>query len=601
MHGIDSDALEKCIEFMYTGEPRVTQENVQAIIHASHYIQQHDLLGVCYQFLQTNLSAQTCLTSMNLAKTYGNELVRNQALTYFKENLATVISTPQFRFVTLVDLTEVLQGIIVTHNVKWKAIVTWMRENTDVDNEDLPNLRKSAKVFDFPFKFSLFKVWPERFVQENLKAQNMLLRSFFGNTENFNSNLNAENCYILRNLAKSKQISEEKVFTEIIDQFLMKNFNDVATREEFLDLSQDDVARFISSPITAASEKDKCCAILKWAKHDEKARKKTFPKLFKLIDLKHIPRGLICEVLQLEPLVMESAICKDLLLNYFINQDDASNEFRLPSYPCILTLNGETGKIEAHGLQTNVSTTLCRVRQYSNLKCFGNDIFVSFKGLLYLLRSDGNWENVIEEMPTKNQLNVHRNFTKFRNQIYIHGTGFYDISAKTWSTVAPTKYHFGRFYNVIADERRVYITGQSSSGGDRVCLLIYEPDNYKWDHFTESDVGISDGNYPIVALHGVVYILGCGSYRKGVVRFDPRYRRSERIADMSRFRFGLTACVVEGKLYAVGGDLGPQNNTQAKPPADTIELYDERKNSWEVVRSITPSTKGYQTSAYHPM
>ena len=62
-----------------------------------------------------------------------------------------------------------------------------------------------------------------------------------------------------------------------------------------------------------------------------------------------------------------------------------------------------------------------------------------------------------------------------------------------------------------------------------------------------------------------------------VERYDEEKNEWEAVADMGTARWGVGVCVLGGRMYAVGG-WGATGNALA-----SVERYDEAKNEWEAV------------------
>ena len=66
-----------------------------------------------------------------------------------------------------------------------------------------------------------------------------------------------------------------------------------------------------------------------------------------------------------------------------------------------------------------------------------------------------------------------------------------------------------------------------------------------------------------------------------VERYDEEKNEWEAVASMGTGRSGLGACVLGGRLYAVGGYGGA-----GKRRLSCVERYDEEKNEWEAVADM---------------
>ena len=85
-------------------------------------------------------------------------------------------------------------------------------------------------------------------------------------------------------------------------------------------------------------------------------------------------------------------------------------------------------------------------------------------------------------------------------------------------------------------------------------------------------------------LGGRLYAVGGwgdGANRlSSVERYDEEKDEWEAVADMSTARFGAGACVLGGRLYAVGGKGDGLNYLSS------VERYNEEKDEWEAVADM---------------
>ena len=88
----------------------------------------------------------------------------------------------------------------------------------------------------------------------------------------------------------------------------------------------------------------------------------------------------------------------------------------------------------------------------------------------------------------------------------------------------------------------------------------------------------------VAALEGKLYAVG-GNVGSSAEVYDPIDNSWNPIASMSISRWGLGCASLMGKLYAVGGTL---DNSGGGWRQDTAEVYDPSENSWKPIASMSP-------------
>ncbi|GAA48775.1 ring canal kelch homolog [Clonorchis sinensis] len=125
LHGLDGDILALLVDFIYTGEIVVTEDNVQALLPAANLLQLILVRNACCKFLQSKLHPSNCLGFLRFADLhncrdlYGVcrkfaeenylEVFKDSAefLTLTSDELETIISSDDL----LVDECQILQSL----------------------------------------------------------------------------------------------------------------------------------------------------------------------------------------------------------------------------------------------------------------------------------------------------------------------------------------------------------------------------------------------------------------------------------------------------------------------------------------------------------
>nr|XP_039259581.1 kelch-like protein 1 [Styela clava] len=273
------------------------------------------------------------------------------------------------------------------------------------------------------------------------------------------------------------------------------------------------------------------------------------------------------EFLENEPLVKESHKCKDLLLDVLCARADVIKHVQHIAVPT------KTG-IKALNLQTN---------QWSSLQ---SDYYVSFhlvnvEGQLYA--SDGNELSLLQDgrwiKKAKIKRKTHGNDKMFylKSGIYIinsaQHTARYDIAKDRWDKNLPPCRIGGCFCAAASDEF-IYAMGGWSAEKE---AKVYDPGTNKWSFLPQIH---GTGGGAAVVFQRMVYVLG--GYDEGRVDnlvqcYNPVVRSWTEIAKMKMNRSLFGTCVVDNKMYAVGGAEGERLTK------DSIETFNEETGKWERV------------------
>ena len=123
--------------------------------------------------------------------------------------------------------------------------------------------------------------------------------------------LNTSNCISIYYFAKRYHCEE---LVSDAKKFIHANFTNVAKTEEFLNMSSEEVNKWISSDkINVSSEEDVFKIILTWIDHDKSERKKYFADLFRQVRLIYASRDYLFNDIVTHDLVNDNACCLELV------------------------------------------------------------------------------------------------------------------------------------------------------------------------------------------------------------------------------------------------------------------------------------------------
>lgn len=77
LHDIDAVALKHLVDYIYTGEITITEQNVQMLLTASSLLQMHSVREACCRFLLRQLHPSNCLGIRSFA---GKDLTTSSLL-----------------------------------------------------------------------------------------------------------------------------------------------------------------------------------------------------------------------------------------------------------------------------------------------------------------------------------------------------------------------------------------------------------------------------------------------------------------------------------------------------------------------------------------
>lgn len=141
----------------------------------------------------------------------------------------------------------------------------------------------------------------------------------------------------------------------------------------------------------------------------------------------------------------------------------------------------------------------------------------------------------------------------------------------------------------------IYAIGGTGKVGENNTFLsrveAYHPKRDTWERKTDMPTPRTLGS--TIAVDGKIYAIGGNttSVTGAVEAYDPITDTWTRKADMPTPRTGLSTSLVNGKIYAIGGFVFTQVDGVATP-VSTVEVYDPMTDTWTLGASM-PAPSGW--------
>ena len=160
----------------------------------------------------------------------------------------------------------------------------------------------------------------------------------------------------------------------------------------------------------------------------------------------------------------------------------------------------------------------------------------------------------------------------------------------TWAQKADKPTAIINMQNASVLNGKIYVFGGSDGTKTLSVVEVYDPNTDTWS--TISDMPTDRAAMPTCVVNEKIYVIGGGNLRNGqfswlstVEEYDPETDTWSTKADMPRPTTLFPACEVDGKIYAIGGN---NNLTYHK----NIVVYDPSIDTWELKAEIPTPRNG---------
>uniref|UniRef100_A0A8C3YPK6 Kelch like family member 30 n=1 Tax=Catagonus wagneri TaxID=51154 RepID=A0A8C3YPK6_9CETA len=390
--------------------------------------------------------------------------------------------------------------------------------------------------------------------------------------------------------------------------FLRENFEAVAREDEFLQLSQERLAACLASDLLQVQpEQSRLEALLRWVRHDSRARAAHLPELLGLVHLDAVPRPRVQQLLATEPLIRESEACREAL-----SQGHEAALLVLPQKleEVLVVVGGraleeeeeEEGAEEPAPQPGNFAFYDTKTKRWMALPDFpdhhkwgfslaalNNDVYVT--GGSRGTKTDAwsttqAWRFLLKEAawrPVAPMLKARTNHASaaLNGEIYAIGgttldvveTERYDPYTDAWTPVSPALKYVSNF-SAAGCGGRLYLVGSSACKYNALALQCYNPVTDAWSVIASPFLPKYLSSPRCAALQGALYLVGDNS--KKVYVYDPGANLWQKVQALHSLHENGALVPLGDALYVTGGRWqGMDGDYHVE-----MEAYDPGRDAW---------------------
>lgn len=128
IQGVDNNALQVLVEYVYTSVVDVTEENVQVLLPAANLLQLHDVRDACCDYLQLQLDASNCLGIREFADIHGCLDLFNCADQYVQQHFCEVIQFEEFLNLSYDHVLALIKNdqLLASEEKVYESAIAWI-------------------------------------------------------------------------------------------------------------------------------------------------------------------------------------------------------------------------------------------------------------------------------------------------------------------------------------------------------------------------------------------------------------------------------------------------------------------------------------------
>ena len=143
INGFDGKAVKTLIDFMYSGEITIKNENVMDLLAASDYLQMDEVKQFCFDFVESILSLDNWYAIRSAADLYQDEHLQNQVDEFISKNFNAIVETDEFKSLDKDGVRcciEKLNRYHAREDSIFNGLVVWIHADDKSRENDFPEL-----------------------------------------------------------------------------------------------------------------------------------------------------------------------------------------------------------------------------------------------------------------------------------------------------------------------------------------------------------------------------------------------------------------------------------------------------------------------------
>ena len=180
LQGISGEALQLLIDFVYTSEIAVTEDNVQTLLPAANLLQLTDVRDACCDFLQAQLHPTNCLGIRAFSDLHGCHDLIAFSDTYIEQRFTEVIQCEEFLTLTVDQLCRLVSSdslTVIKEETVFECVLNWVNHDIVSRCDHISTLMQHVRFPLMEQDYLVQSVGEEPLVNSNNQCKDFLIEA----------------------------------------------------------------------------------------------------------------------------------------------------------------------------------------------------------------------------------------------------------------------------------------------------------------------------------------------------------------------------------------------------------------------------------------
>ncbi|XP_022778170.1 kelch-like protein 12 [Stylophora pistillata] len=156
LHSVSFTAMSLILEYFYTREILIDEDNVLDLLHASSFLLVIPVKNACIELLSKQLASDNCFSVLQIAEQFGADLLARKAKNFIKVNFSIVVKNEEFASILQKDLVSFLSSDeiqVEKEEEVYQCVLKWVKHDEANRSPVLPELLKHLRMASLPKGF----------------------------------------------------------------------------------------------------------------------------------------------------------------------------------------------------------------------------------------------------------------------------------------------------------------------------------------------------------------------------------------------------------------------------------------------------------------
>ncbi|XP_063916318.1 ring canal kelch homolog isoform X2 [Zophobas morio] len=177
---VDHQALQILVEYVYTSEVQVTEDNVQVLLPAANLLQLTDVRDACCEFLQMQLHPTNCLGIRAFADLHGCLELLAHAEAYIEQHFIEVVECEEFLSLSPQQVSRLICSdrlTVPSEEQVFECVIAWVQNDLETRHKHLASLMEHVRLPLTSKEYLVQRVEKEPLLKADLQCKDYIIEA----------------------------------------------------------------------------------------------------------------------------------------------------------------------------------------------------------------------------------------------------------------------------------------------------------------------------------------------------------------------------------------------------------------------------------------